>query len=539
MPTKKNLPPKAYDGILPETHDGVEMRNYEDRPDNLVALLEGSVSRFGNREAVVDGPTRLTYRDYDRLCNNLAASLKQIGVKKGDRVAILMPNSWEYAVCFFGITRLGGIAVLLNWRCAGPELEYMLNDSGATCLLMHPEYWGTIEGIREKLESVKAIYVQGDPPPDGTLAFNDLIERNASDKVVSDPPVTQEDPAAILYTSGTTGLPKGALVLHRNCVANALNAGNLFEGDENDRTLIIAPMFHATGIHSQLTAFLSLGGCSVIHQAFDPVDTLRTIQDEKISFGGGVAAMFWVILNMAPWKDYDLRSLRSFVFGGSPVPVELFNQMIESFPHVKFGNVFGLTEATSIVTFNTHDDIVRVPESVGPPVPVVDLKIVDPTTNEEVPAGKVGEILVKGPNVVQGYWNKPEANAQTFLDGWLHTGDLGHLDEDGYLYVVDRIKDMIVSGGENIYCIEVENAIMQHPAVMEVGVVGVPDPVMQEAVKAVVFLKPGATATEQEIIDHCKEQIASYKKPKHVVITETLLPKNPGGKILKKALKEM
>jgi acyl-CoA synthetase (AMP-forming)/AMP-acid ligase II len=539
MSARRNLPDQAYEGIVSETYEGVEMRNYRDRSDNLVEMLETSVARFGDREAMVDGPIRLTYGEYDRLCNNLANALRDRGVEKGDRVAILMPNSWEYAVSFFGITRLGAIAVLLNWRCAGPELAYMLDDSGATCLLMHAAYWETIGTVREQLDSVKAIYVQGAPPPEGTSPFLDLIEKDAKGKVVSDPPVTQEDPAAILYTSGTTGLPKGALVLHRNCIANALNAKALAEGDENDRTLIIAPMFHATGIHSQLTAFLNIGGCSVIHQTFDPVDTLRTIQDEKISFGAGVAAMFWVILNMAPWKDYDLSSLRHFVFGGSPVPVELFNQMIENFPRVRFGNVFGLTEATSIVTHNAHEDIVRVPSSVGPAVPIVDVKIVDPTTNEERPPGKVGEILVKGPTVVKGYWNKPEANAQTFVDGWLHTGDLGHADGDGYVFVVDRIKDMIVSGGENIYCIEVENAIMQHPAVMEVGVVGVPDPIMQEAVKAVVFLKPGATATEEEIIEHCRKLIAGYKKPKHVVITDTLLPKNPGGKILKKALKEM
>jgi long-chain acyl-CoA synthetase len=539
MSEKRNLPAQAYEGIVREIYDGVEMRNYRDRPDNLVEMLEASVDRFGHREAVVDGPVRLTYGEVDRLCSNLAASLRRLGVNKGDRVAILMPNSWEYAVSFFGITRLGAIAVLLNWRCAAPELEYMLNDSGAVHLLMHTQYWGTIQGIRKNLEHLKGIAVQGDPSPAGTLPFSDLIEKDGRDRVVSDPPVTQEDPAAILYTSGTTGLPKGALVLHRNCVANALNARNIAEGDENDRTLIIAPMFHATGIHSQLTAFVNIGGCSVIHQTFDPVNTLKTIQDERITFGAGVATMFWVILNMAPWKDFDLGSLRHFVFGGSPVPVELFNQMIENFPHVQFGNVFGLTEATSIVTFNPHADILRIPSSVGPAVPVVDVKVVDPVSGEELPAGRVGEILVKGPTVVKGYWNKPEANAQTFVGGWLRTGDLGTLDEDRYVYVVDRIKDMIVSGGENIYCLEVENAIMQHPAVMEVGVVGVPDPVMQEAVKAVVFLKPGATATEQEIIEHCKKLIASYKKPKHVVITGTMLPKNPGGKILKKALKEM
>jgi long-chain acyl-CoA synthetase len=221
------------------------------------------------------------------------------------------------------------------------------------------------------------------------------------------------------------------------------------------------------------------------------------------------------------------------------VPVELFHQMIKAFPHVQFGNVFGLTEATSIVTWNMHADILRIPESVGQPVPIVEVKVVDPVTDQELPAGEVGELLVKGPTVVKGYWNKPEATRQAFVDGWVHTGDLGTMDSDGYVYVVDRIKDMIVSGGENIYCIEVENAIMQHPAVLEVGVVGVPDPVMQEAVKAVVFLKPGAAATEQEILDHCKKLIASYKKPKQVVFSKAMLPRNPGGKILKSALKQM
>lgn len=539
MIAKRSFPDRAYEGILRETYDGVEMLHYQNRPDNLVVLLEYAVSRFGGREAVVDDHARLTFRELDRLCNNLAASLREIGVRKGDRVAILMPNSWEFAVSYFAILRLGAIAVLLNWRCAGPELEYMINDCGAVYLLMNLQHWDKIEGIRSKLESVRGIYVEGEPVPERTSRFGDLLRQDAPTRVVSDPPVSHKDPAAILYTSGTTGLPKGALVTHRNSVANSLNASNLASGDENDRTLIIAPMFHATGIHSQLTAFLRIGACSVIRPSFDPIDTLKTIQQERITFGAGVAAMFWVILNMTPWKDYDLSSLRHFVFGGSPVPVELFHQMIKAFPHVQFGNVFGLTEATSIVTWNMHADILRIPESVGQPVPIVEMKVVDPVTDQELPAGEVGELLVKGPTVVKGYWNKPEATRQAFVDGWVHTGDLGTMDSDGYVYVVDRIKDMIVSGGENIYCIEVENAIMQHPAVLEVGVVGVPDPVMQEAVKAVVFLKPGAAATEQEILDHCKKLIASYKKPKQVVFSKAMLPRNPGGKILKSALKQM
>jgi acyl-CoA synthetase (AMP-forming)/AMP-acid ligase II len=538
MPERRNLPDTAYEGIIQETFDGIEMSHYGERPDNLVELLERSVSRFGDREAVVDDSVRLTYEEFDRLCNNLAHALRGLGVDKGDRVAILMPNSWQFAVAYYGIIRIGAIAVLLNWRCAAPELEYMLNDSGAAYLLMSREYWETIEGIRENLPGLKAIYMRGEPA-EGTHAFDDLLKEEPSGKIGADPPVTQGDGAAILYTSGTTGRPKGALQTHRNCVANAMTASKIAEGDETDRTLIIAPMFHATGINSQLTAFLSIGGCSIIRPFFLPDDTLSQIQAEKITFGAGVAAMFYFLLNLPTWNDYDLSSLRYFVFGGSPVPVELFNQMIEAMPHVKFGNVWGLTESTSIVTYNPHADILRVPESVGPPAPIYEVKVVEPGVMDEVPRGRVGELCVKGPNVAKGYWNNTQATQETFIDGWVRTGDLGYMDEDGYVYIVDRLKDMIVSGGENIYCLEVENAIMQHPAVLDAAVVGVPDPVMQEAVKAVIVLRPGMTATEDEIRDHCKKLIASYKKPKHVVFAEGMLPRNPGGKVIKADLKDM
>ncbi len=538
MPERRNLPAKAYEGIVRETYDGVEMFHYRERPHNLIELLERSVKRFPRREAVVDDNARLTYEKFDRLCNNLAHALRNSGVKKGDRVAILMPNSWEYAVSYYGVIRIGAIAVLLNWRCAGPELEYMLNDSGAACLLMNSEYWATISSIRDRVAPLKRIYVAGGAPARDVGGFDELLKTGPGRKIVSAPPVTESDGAAILYTSGTTGRPKGALQTHRNCVSNAIIAGRIAEGDETDRTLIIAPLFHATGINSQLTAFLSVGGCSVIRPFFLPDDTLGKIQDEKITFGAGVAAMFYFLLNLPTWNDYDLSSLKYFVFGGSPVPVELFHQMVDALPHVRFGNVWGLTESTSIVTYNPHVDVLRVPESVGPPVPVMEVKVVNPD-GIEVPTGEVGELCLKGPSATRQYWNNPEATKQTFVNGWVHTGDLGYKDEDGYVYIIDRLKDMIVSGGENIYCLEVENAIMQHPAVLDVAVVGVPDPIMQEAVKAAIVLKPGMTATDDEIREHCKTLIASYKKPKHIVFVDGMLPRNPGGKVIKAALRDI
>jgi fatty-acyl-CoA synthase len=536
MPGRRNFPAKAYEGIACENYEGMSMYHYKDRPDNLVELLARSVTDFGNREAVVDDNARLSYKEFDKLSRNAARHLIELGVRKGDRVAILMPNSWEFAVAYYGIIRTGAIAVLLNWRCSSPEIEYMLKDSGATFLLMHSEYWEKIQSIKDA-GNLKGVYASGNSVPPGANDFNDLL-KDAPGTGIGLPAVTQSDGAAILYTSGTTGRPKGALQTHRNCVSNAMIASKLADGNENDRTLVIAPMFHATGINSQLTAFLSIGGCSVIRPFFLPNDTLVKIQEEKITFGAGVAAMFYFLLNLPEWKEYDLSSLRYFVFGGSPVPVELFRQVVEALPNVKFGNVWGLTESTSIVTYNPHIDILRVPESVGPPVPVLEVKVLD-SQAREASRRTVGELCVKGPSVVRGYWNNPRATREAIVDGWLHTGDLGYMDDDGYVYIVDRIKDMIVSGGENIYCLEVENAIMQHPAVLDASVVGVPDPLMQEAVKAVICLKPGMTTTADEIREHCKKLIASYKKPKYVVFCEGMLPRNPGGKVLKSALKEM
>lgn len=536
---KGSFPAEAYKGIVQEVYKGVEINVYQDRPRTIVEMLENTVGKFGEREALVDDNARLTYNEFERLCNNLAGSLRNLGVQKGDRVAILMANSWEYVVSYFANARLGAVNVLLNWRCAGPELEYMLNDSGANILLMGPEFLETINGIKDNVETLKGIYVTGGEIPDEAGSYNDLLKNDPGQKIVADPPVTEDDGAAILYTSGTTGLPKGALQTHRNYVSNAVNGLKGSQVDENSRQLIIAPMFHATGINSQTGMSVISGGCSIIRSAFDPVDTLTKIQEEKITLGAGVATMFWVILNMAPYQDFDLSSLKVFIFGGSPVPVELFNQMTSAFPNVQFGNVYGLTEATSIATWNTHEDILRIPESVGKPMPVLQVKIVDPQSGDDLPTREVGEVCIQGPTVVQGYWNKPEADRNTFVDGWLHTGDMGYMDEDGYIYIVDRLKEMIVSGGENIYCLEVENALMQHPAVMEAAVVGVPDPVMQEAVKAVIFLKPGMTAAEDEIIEHCKKHIASYKKPKYVVFTKEMLPKNPGGKVVKAAIKDL
>ncbi|MBT6501197.1 MAG: acyl--CoA ligase [Deltaproteobacteria bacterium] len=402
-----------YEDIEKEVFNGVEMRHYKDRPNNLVELLNTSVDRFSGRTAVVDNDVRISYGEFHRLCRNLALSLTSLGINKGDRVAILMNNGWEYAVSYYGIIQTGAIAVLLNWRCSGSELEYMLDDSGAKYLLMGGEHWEKLESISKTKISLKGIYTTHDHVPGKTECFGDLLEPDFQHASVEFPSIHEADPAAIMYTSGTTGKPKGALQTHRNCVANAVNVCKVAEIDENDIQIILAPMFHASGMNAGLTTCLYAGGSSVIRPSFDPLDALTQIQEEKITVSGGVATMWWVILHMTPWSDFDLTSLNKIIFGGSPVPTELIQQLTTAFPNVRFGNIYGSTEATSTSSYNTHEDILRIPEAVGQPLPTIDIKIIDPVSGIPKPHGEVGEICVKGPTVCGGYWNRPQATQET------------------------------------------------------------------------------------------------------------------------------
>jgi len=362
-----------------------------------------------------------------------------------------------------------------------------------------------------------------------------------------------EDDATIFYTSGTTGQPKGALGTHRNICGNlwslafgqaraAMRGGRepsaaaVGTGEQN-AYLLSVPFFHATGCHSVLVANTAAGGKLVIMHKWEAERALELIERERITIFGGVPAMVWQVLESPDFAKRDISSVKSISYGGAPAPPELVRRIEELFPGRAPSNGYGLTETSSVTTLNSGQDYVTHPDSVGTAVPVVSLRVVDELGND-LPAGSVGELWIKGPNVVKGYWNKPEPTAETFTGGWLHTGDVARIDDEGFVYIVDRAKDMVIRGGENVYCVEVEAALFEHPAVTDAAVIGIPHPVLGEEVGAVVVLKPGARATAEQLQTHVQARLAGFKVPTHVWFRDEPLPRNPAGKILKRDLRD-
>jgi long-chain acyl-CoA synthetase len=531
------FPASSYEDIAEEEVFGRRLPMYQKRPHDLRVMLQNSVKIYGQRTCLVLDQERWTFADFAHSVDSVAAEFQQRwNISSGDRVAILLNNRLEFAVAYYAAVTIDAIAVVLNARCKAPELEFMLRDSEPRALITEPILYEEVRSVLEHVPTLETVVLCTDEDvlPPHTLSFNTLSQTPGKPYSI---PIAEDDVAALLYTSGTTGRPKGAMQTHRNLVNNAMVATRLFQFGPDDRTLIVAPFYHATGVNSQLTAMLYAGGTCVVRPAFKADDFMEWIERERVTIGIGVATMFWLMLHSPNFDHYDLSSLRYIIYGGSPAPVELLEQLSRTFPHVKLGNVWGLTECTSIATLLPSSETLRIPESVGLPAPVLQVRVVD-EMGQEVPAGEVGELIVKGPSVVRGYWRRPEATANAFKDGWLYTGDIGRKDADGFFYVIDRKKDMIIRGGQNIYCIEVENVLYQHPAVLEAAVVGVPDEVFGEQVKAVLVPKPGKTLDVEEVRDFCRRSIAVYKVPKYVEIVSAL-PRNPAGKVMKKQLRQV
>jgi len=388
--------------------------------------------------------------------------------------------------------------VPVNTRFTDAEADYVVNASGS-----------------------KFVFLPGTPLPQGdNLVVEDLEHK---------------DVAAIFYTSGTTGFPKGAMTTHEGFLSNieTCRRVSLLPFDGSMRTLVSVPLFHVTGCNSQFLVACEGGSATVIMPAFNVQDFLRLIQEERINTLTSVPAVYWLAMNQKNFRELDTKAIIRVSYGGAPIAPDLVGRIIEAFPNARVGNGFGLTECTSVATFLPHEYSRLRPETVGFAAPVVDLRL-----DNVIPGQDVGELLIRGPNVVKGYWNKPEATAETFANGWLHTGDLARLDEQGFVQIVDRKKDMVNRGGENVYCVEVENALAAHPAVYEVAVVGVPDKMMGEKVGAAIVIKPGLTAEAGDILDFAKEHLADFKVPQFLVLRSEALPRNPSGKILKKNLRE-
>ncbi len=477
--------------------DGIQ--RYQGLTPSLVTMLRSSVEKAPQHEAIVEvGGARINYRDLWDRCARIAGGLRDQGIQRGDRVAIRLGNGLDWCLAFYGIQLAGGIGVPVNTRFSESETQYVVEDSGS-----------------------KFVFQPGQPLPQGEPL------------VLDDAPPT--DVAAIFYTSGTTGFPKGAMTTHENFVSNVETCRRVMPlpFDGTPRTLVSVPLFHVTGCNSQLLTTTAAFGTTVIMPTFDVQTFLRLINEERITSLVSVPAIYWLALNQPNFSQVDVSGVRWVSYGGAPTPPDLVARILEAFPHARVGNGFGLTETCSVATFLPHEYSTKRPETVGFAAPVVDLKL-DETHYEP----GVGELLIRGPNVVKGYWNKPEATAETFGGGWLRSGDLARLDADGFVQIVDRAKDMVNRGGENVYCVEVENALAAYPAVFEVAVLAVPDEMMGEKVGAVIVPKPKMQIDVADLLAFVKTRIADFKVPEYVCVRNEPLPRNPGGKILKKRLRE-
>ncbi len=480
--------------------DGVA--RYLDRPASLVHLLRASVDRDPSATAlVVVGGESLSYQELWERSARVAGGLRRLGIDRGDRVAIRLGNGIDWVLAFFGAQLIGAVVVPVNTRFTDDEAAYVVSDSGAAFT-----------------------FTPGSGIPDGEPAvFEDLLG---------------DDLAAIFYTSGTTGFPKGAMTTHSNFLANSENAFRCmlierYEGPELS-TLVSVPLFHVTGCNSQLIPTLERGGrVEMLTSALDMDGFFKAVGTHGISQLASVPAIYHAVIHHPRFAELDVSEVRYVSYGGAPISESLVQRIKESFPNARVGNGFGLTETSSITSFLPHEESSEHADSVGFAMPVVDLALDDPD-----PQTTVGELLVRGPNVVAGYWNKPEATAETFVDGWLHTGDLARIDGDGLLYIVDRKKDMINRGGENVYSIEVENALAGAPGVGEAAAVGVPDEMMGEKVGAVIVPAPGAALDIDAVVSHCRANLADFKVPQYLALREDALPRNPSGKVLKAQLRE-
>jgi long-chain acyl-CoA synthetase len=541
---------------------GIPTRTWKNAPATLrEVFLNGRA--FGEREFLVYEGDRATFEAFARATVTLARRLQADGVVKGDRVAVIMRNLPEWPVAFFAASLAGAIATPLNAWWTGAELEYGLADSGARIALVDDERLERLESHLAGCPDLERIYVtrhQGELTDPRVRRLEEVIGPvngwgDLPEAPLPDVPLDPEDDATILYTSGTTGKPKGALGTHRNITSNIMASGIaatrnfLRRGEpppESDPhklpqrvTLLVVPMFHATGLSATVSPAVNSGGKLVLMRRFDAGAALKLIQDERVTTTGGVPTIAWQLIEHPARAAHDLSSLQSITYGGAPSAPELVRKMVEVFPGSLPGNGWGMTETTATFTSHLGRDYEARPDSCGPAAPVGEMKIMSLDGRTQLATGEVGELWVKGPQVVRGYWRKPDATAETFVEGWLRTGDLARLDEEGFCFIIDRAKDMLIRGGENIYCVEVENVLYDHPEVMDAALVGVPHKTLGEEPAAVVHLKPGGSASEDELRAWVRERLASFKVPVRIVFWPETLPRNANGKILKTELKKV
>jgi|TARA_S200002703_G_scaffold148731_1_gene145687 acyl-CoA synthetase (AMP-forming)/AMP-acid ligase II len=530
---------------------GVPTRVWKHAPTNMRQVAMAARTH-GDRLFAIYEDERVTYEAWFRAVARMAAELRERGVAKGDRVALAMRNLPEWPVAFFAATTIGAICVPLNAWWTGPELAFGLANSGAKLLVCDAERWERIAPHRGELPDLEhALVSRSDAPLEGAEQLEDVLGTPKDYAALPSAALPQvdinpEDEATIFYTSGTTGQPKGALGTHRNLCTNIMSSAYngaiafLRRGEEPPAPvqkvgLTVIPLFHVTACSAGLMGYVVAGHTMVFMHKWDPVKAFQLIEREKVNLTGGVPTIAWQLLEHPERANYDLSSLEAVAYGGAPAAPELVRKIHEEFGALP-ANGWGMTETMATVTGHSSEDYLNRPDSCGPPVAVADLKIVGDDGVTELPVGEVGELWARGPMVVKGYWNRPEATAETFVDGWVRTGDLARLDEEGWCYIVDRAKDMIIRGGENIYSSEVENVLYDHPAVTDAALVAIAHPTLGEEPAAVVHLAPGMSATEDELREWVAARLAKFKVPVRIAFVQDTLPRNANGKILKKDL---
>ncbi|ATQ44854.1 class I adenylate-forming enzyme family protein [Caulobacter mirabilis] len=541
---------------------GIPTKVWKNAPATLRDMVANG-RNFPTREFLVYEDDRVTFEAFHRAVAALAAQLAADGVGKGDRVAVIMRNLPEWPVAFFAAISLGAIVTPLNAWWTGPELHYGLVDSGSKVAIVDSERLERIIGHLADCPDLTAVYAARNPEAcehPRVRCLEDVIGAprtwaDLPDRPLPTTPIAPDDDATIFYTSGTTGKPKGALGTHRTMATNVMTSGAalarpfLRRGEAPPApdpnapqkvTLLVVPMFHVTGCSATLGPALNNGGKLVLMRKWDALEGMKLIERERVTTTGGVPTIAWQLIEHPERPNFDLSSIEGISYGGAPSAPELVRRIKEVWPTASAGNGWGMTETSATFTSNGSDDYVNRPDSCGPAPAVGEMKIMTVDAPfRDLPPGEVGELWCKGPMVVKGYWNKPEATAQTFVDGWVRTGDLARIDEEGFCFIIDRAKDMLIRGGENIYCIEVENVLYDHPAVMDAALIGIPHKILGEEPAAVVTLKPGAQATEQELRAFVADRLAAFKVPVRVAFWHETLPRNANGKIMKSALKDV
>ena len=508
-------------------------------PMYLTQGLHRAVQRHPQQIATICGSRQHSYAQYADRVARLAGALQTLGMGKGDRVGMLGFNSDRYLEFFFGTWWGGGAVNPVNIRWSAAEIAYTLDDCDTRILLVDEQFKAMATDLRSRSKALQSVVYIGDgDTPDGMLNYETLLQAAAP---VADAGCNGNDLAGVMYTGGTTGFPKGVMLSHDSLCANALAAlgAGMTRGD--GRALLIAPMFHmAAG--TMMLAHAAAGGTFVIAPMFTPLGTLQVVQQHRVTHLLLVPTMIQLATDHPDAGQYDLSCVEMLVYGGSVISEAVLQRAMLRFPNAGFLQAYGMTELSPCATYLSPADhrgesgkagLLR---SAGRATLTTEVRVVD-ADGKEVPLGTVGEVAVRGPNTMLGYWNKPDLTAAVLRNGWMRTGDGGRMDEDGYLYIVDRMKDMIVSGGENVYSAEVENALAQHPAVAASAVIGIPSDAWGEAVHAVVVLKAGVVATEQELSAHCHQLIASYKCPRSVEFREAL-PMTGAGKLQKTELRK-